>query len=177
MNNPFIEQYGITLEDGKYIQIHPAKIGDLEKVAERLSKFNPDYGVKNFINIDGTINRETYESMIEFAKYATKQSEEDILVWLNAENLRVLTNYFKEISQYKTDANNKGNSIEWDILFASMLENTSLNMNDILSLTVSQLEYILGGFTKKNKKAENNDSNVLTGKAAIEALKKMGNGF
>ena len=55
-----------------------------------------------------------------------------------------------------------------------MFENTSLNMDDILSLTVSQLEYILGGFTKKNKKAENNDSNVLTGKAAIEALKKMG---
>lgn len=177
MNNPFIKQYGITLEDGKYIRIHPVKIGDLEMAALMLNQFNTDYGIKNFINFDGTANSETYESMMEFVKYATKQYEEDILEWLNVENLRVLTNYFKEISQYKTDANNKGNPIEWDILFASMLENTSLNMDDILSLTVSQLEYILEGFTKKNQRVEDNDSNVLTGTAAIEALKKMGNGF
>lgn len=54
-----------------------------------------------------------------------------------------------------------------------MLENTSLTIKDILDLTIEELEYILEGFNKKNQRSTGNDSEVLTGKSAIEALKQL----
>lgn len=101
MSIPFIKQYGVTLEDGKFIRIFPAKIKDLEKASVMMQKFNPDLGIDNFINFDGTINSETCETTIEFVKFATQQSEEEVLEWLDVENLKEVTDYYGGVSQLK----------------------------------------------------------------------------
>lgn len=60
----------------------------------------------------------------------------------------------------------------WNELYASLLQNTSLNMNDIMNMSIPQLEYILEGISKNNKKSETNSGSqeALDGADALEYL-------
>ena len=57
---------------------------------------------------------------------------------------------------------------------AGLLENTSLSKDEILMLSIPEIEGILEGFRKNNSTDNTNDTNPLEGKEAVLALRDMG---
>lgn len=118
-----------------------------------------------------------YDDLMEMIEMALdhRETREQIEEWLDIEVARNIIMVYLRISQFKKSSVKSGEETHWRNLIASLVQNTSLTINDIENLRINEIEDLLEGINENSeelRKQYNNDGKVeqLEGDDAIRAL-------
>lgn len=136
---------------GDDVEIYPMKIKDKDIVSRHFSRLYGDEAPW-FMNI---LDDTTYKDLLKLLRIALDRDDvEDLMdVQLAQEAVKV----FKEISQLSTSKETQ-EAPKWNQLYASLTQNTSMKVSDIMELTVAQLEDLLDGLAVNNGVSESRSS-------------------
>ena len=164
MSDTFTER--IFLEFGyNEMEIFPMILHDKDVVVAKLPKlYNEEHWCNNLFD------EQAYRALLDLLYIALgKQwSKQEIESQVDVRLSLAIIKKFQEVSQLQSKQTND-KPMEWKQLYASLLQNTSMNMNDILQLTVGQLEDLLDGIATNNK-TQGSGKEVLKDNDAIRYL-------
>lgn len=171
MSDKFTTFAIVVDRNGREHKVYPALLKHKEELRYLTPKFDDTFILLNFLTpkVDENGRIETdfddnveysdnaYEAMMEVLVMAFnhKYKKEEIESFIDIAMIPKILEVFYDLSGYQKK-NNDGNikDVEWDTLYASLLQNTSLNMKDIMALSIPQLEMLIDGISKNNQKAQ-----------------------
>lgn len=176
--DPFTDYEDILCRDGKKRRVYPAKLKYKDVIRKMTPKFNDLVILENigFSDDDDMYVNDAWDSMMEVLRLAfdEKYSVEEIEDFLDFSSVPKVFEIFYGISSLKKETPKDNGVTEWDKLYASIVQNTSLTHEDVMNLTIPQLEYLLDGCEKNNKDNDNNSADTLEGADAIQFLINSG---
>ena len=177
---------------GKKHKVYSARFKDIQTVTDFTTKYDPGsfalYAMAPVIDEDGEVDmlpdgRVNFDNgfaddVMEIVELALdyRETREQINEWLDLETAAQIVELLLGLSTFKKKTEIKaGEETHWRNLFASLVKNTSLTMQDIENLRINQMEDLLVGLSENAEKEQaelNGESTngVLEGDDAIRAL-------
>ena len=179
-----------TVKDrnGKKHKVFSVRFKDVQTVTSFTEKYSPEYFTQYLLapvfdeegvvkDKDGNIDYGNgfYEDLVEVILLAldNRETREQVDEWLDMTLAREIIYVFLDLSTMKKDTENDKKGASWDRLFASIVSNTSMTMEDIGNLRVNQLEGLLNGINENAEEMDREfkgEKKPLQGDDAIRAL-------
>ena len=188
MENNVLSVYDVVIDRyNKKHKVFSVRFKDLQTVTSFTEKYNPECFGQYLLapvfddgeiqkTADGNIdyNNGFYDDLVEVIELAldNRETRDEIDQWLDMELAKEIILKFLGLStmKKKTDVKQK---TEWRNLFASIVANTSMTMNDIANLRVNEFEELLEGMNEnadEQKRLLDGGHETLEGDDAIAAL-------
>ena len=188
METNTISMYETVIDrNNKKHKVFSVRFKDLQIVTSFTEKYNPDFLTMYLLapvsedgevvkDKDGNIdyNNGFKDDLLEIIECALdhRESREQIEEWLDMAIAKEIINPFLGLSQFKKKSDVKEKT-EWRNLFASIVQNTSMTMEDIGNLRINQMEDLLEGMNENAEALEREmkgEVKPLEGDAAIRKL-------
>jgi len=170
MSDKFTERIFIEYS-GEEIEVFPMILHDKDIVTTKIPKlYTEEYWHLNLLD------EQAYKTLVDLLYIALGKTmaKPEIEEKIDLKLSLAIINKFKEVSQLKNKKDN-GEATEWKQLYGALLQNTSMNMQDILQLTIGQLEELLDGIAANNKTDTSTGAKkVLEGTEALHYLLSSG---
>ncbi len=188
METNTISMYETVIDrNNKKHKVFSVRFKDLQIVTSFTEKYNPDFLTMYLlapVSEDGEVARDKdgnidynngfKDDLLEIIECALdyRESREQIEEWLDMAIAKEIINTFLGMSQFKKKSDVKEKT-EWRNLFASIVQNTSMTMEDIGNLRINQMEDLLEGMNENAEALEREmkgEVKPLEGDAAIRKL-------